>query len=252
MGKRKDDIAVIDWHGYEGTSAVFPVCMKSPAVNGRSLRAQMLAAKERIDELVIVLCDSLDRHNMEHLTDAKAHCIKAGDIWLEANLPVVKEYFPSVQLLRWESDIRTHDSFMGRLKQVQNLYNKSEAVCELRDAMSFYYLHSKRKRFESDYKNGLAKTFDIDAALKSSADYLDEEFAGDMVYYDLTGGLPHIYWGLYVDDHDIFNRESGMNMAFPKTLPVSSQRHGASYAASKLPNTQELKPSIPSEERKAA
>lgn len=252
MGKRKDDIAVIDWQGYQGTSAVFPVCMKSPAVNGRSLRAQMLAAKERIDELVIVLCDSLDRYNMAHLTDAKAHCIKAGDIWLEANLPVIKEYFSSVQLLRWENDIRTHAAFEGKLKQVQNLYEQSSAVRELRDAMSFYYLHSKRKRFESDYKNGLAKSFDIDAALKSSADYLDEEFAGDMVYYDLTGGLPHIYWGLFVDDHEIFSRASGMNMAFPQTLAVSSQRHGLSCAASKLPNTKELKPSILTELPQAA
>lgn len=252
MGKRKDDIAIIDWRGYEGASAVFPVCMKSPAVNGRSLRAQMLAAKDRVDELVIVLCDSLDRHNMAHLADAKNHCIESGNVWLEANLPVVKEYFPSVQLLRWESDIRTHSTFEGRLTQVKNLYEKSAAVQELRDAMSFYYLYSKRKRFETDYKNGLASFFDMDAALQSSADYLDEEFAGDMVYYDLTGGMPHIYWGLYVDDHDIFSRESGTNMNFPQTLPVSSERHGASYAASKLPNTRDLAPSIYDGERKAA
>lgn len=212
----------------------------------------MLAAKEHINELVIVLCDSLDRHNMAHLSDAKTHCIEAGNVWVEANLPVIKEYFSSIQILRWEDDIRNHSTFDKRLSQVRDLCDRSPAILEMRDAMSFYYLHSKRKRFESDYKNGLVKTFDIDAALKSSADYLEEEFAGDMVYYDLTGGLPHIYWGLYIDDNEIFSRTSGMDMAFPKTLPVSSQRHGTSYPASKLPNIQKMKPSMLSELRRAA
>ncbi len=244
MGNRKDDIATINWQNYQGTSAVFPVCMKSPAVNGRSLRAQMITAKERISDLVIVLCDSLDRHNMSHIENAKSHCMQLGDIWLGGNLNTVKEYFPNVEVLRWENDIRSHATFETRLKQVQDLYNQSPAVRELRDAMSLYYLHSKKKRFESDYKNGMAIDFDINAALQSSADYLDEEFAGDMVYHDLTGGMAHIYWGLYVDDYAIFSRESGRNMPFPQTLPVISERHGPSYAASMLPKTQETKPSI--------
>ncbi len=244
MGKRRDDVAVINWRDYHGRSAVFPVCMKSPAVNGRSLRAQMSAARQRIDHLIIVLCDSLDRHNMFHLSDAKAHCMEAGDIWLAANMPVVKEYFPTVEVIRWEYDIRTHSSFEGYLKKVQDLYFQSAEVRELRDTMSLYYLRSKMLRFEADYKNGLAKTFDIDLALQSSADYLDEEFAGDMVYHEITNGLPHIYWGLYVDDHDIFNRASGRALPFPMTLPVVSQRHGRSLAASELPNSEAMRSAV--------
>jgi hypothetical protein len=241
MGKRVDDVAVIDWCGYMGREAVFPVCMKSPAVNGRPLSAQLSAAKQRVENLVLVICDSLDRHNAMNIANAADHCIAQGDVWLEANINAIKDFFPKVEVLRWEKDIRSHAAFDGHLKDVRDLYRNSPAVKELRDAMSLYYLGSKKRRFEADWKRGVATNFNWQQALQSSSDYLDEEFAGDMVYHKLTGGIPHIYWGLYVDDHNIFSRESGKNLAFPETLPVTSLRHGPSLAASALKYDELLK-----------
>ncbi len=234
MGKRADDVAVIDWCGYEGNAALFPVCMKSPAVNGRSLKAQLSVARQRIERLTLVICDSLDRHNVSHIANATEHCMHQADAWLDFNLPVVREYFPSAEVIRWEYDIRRHPAFESRLETVKGLYDRSEAYRNLRDSMSLYYLHSKQRRFEQQWLRGEALRFDKEAALKGSADYLDEEFAGDMIYYEMTGGQPHIYWGLYVDDHDIFSRESGTSLPFPQTLPVRSQRHGPSIKASML------------------
>ncbi len=237
MGKRVDDLATIDWQGYAGKEAVFPVCMKSPAVNGRRLKAQLVAAKDKIDNLILVICDSLDRHNVAGIVNAQDHCIAQGDEWLESNLPVVRDFFPNVQVLRWEKDIKSHPKFYEYLYVVTELYKKSAAIKRLRDSMSLYYLISKKKRFDEDWNRGVAGKFNLNLALKSSADYLDEEFAGDMVYYEMTGGIPHIYWGLYVDDYKIFARESGLNLGFPQTLSVSSKRLGASFAASELPYT---------------
>ncbi len=235
MGRRLDDIATIDWKGYVGTQAVLPVCMKSPAVNGRRLKAQLISAAERLDNLIIVVCDSLDRHNYTHLANAKDNCISQGDEWLSINLPFVKEYFPKVDILRWEKDIRSHHKFSYYLQAVEDIYNQSQSVRQLQDSMSLYYLVSKKKRFDADWARGVATKFDTTSALKSSFDYLTEEFAGDMVYHKLTGGIPHIYWGLYVDDHEIFQRESKLDLGFPQTLPVTSRRLGPSVAASELP-----------------
>ncbi|MEM9469983.1 MAG: hypothetical protein AAF988_07450 [Pseudomonadota bacterium] len=234
MGNRPNDIATIDWRGFEGTEAVFPVCMKSPAVNGRPLRAQIAAASMKVNNLIVVICDSLNRFNAPNVANGKDQSIDLGTSWLEGNIDTIREFFPDVEVLRWERDIRSHPSFSVRLEEVKKLYDTSEAIQTLRDSMSAYYLRSKFTSFERDYERGLATSFNIDNAVQSSADYLDEEFAGDMVYHEITGGLPHIYWGLYVDDHSIFTRESGQDMGFPMTLPVTSKRHGPSLPASSI------------------
>lgn len=234
MGNRPNDIATIDWRGYTGNKAVFPVCMKSPTVNGRPLRAQMAAASMQIDDLTVVICDSLNRFNMSDLANEANHSVELGIQWLNANIDTIREFFPDVKILRWEEDIRAHPSFEHRLAEVKELYNTSPAIRRLRDSMSAYYLKSKYNNFERNRQRGLAVDFNVDAAVQSSSDYLDEEFAGDMVYHELTGGVPHIYHGLYVDDHNIFSRESGTDMAFPMTLPVTGKRHGPSLAASDI------------------
>lgn len=202
-------------------------------MHGRSLTAQLQAARERIDTLVLIVCDSLDRHNFS-AQDPLLHAVQYGTDWLDANLGTVKEFFPSANVLRWESDIRTHPSFDRNLSIVKELYTSSEEVRHLRDTLSLYYLQSKFKRYQDDVKRGFLPSFDMGEALKSCGEYLDEEFAGDMVYYEICGGVPHIYWGLYVDDENIFSRASGSDLPFPQTLPVTINRNGSSIAASSL------------------
>lgn len=238
MARYRKVTAEIDWKGYSGDTAIFPVCMRSPAVHGRSLTAQLQAGRERIDNLVLIVCDSLDRHNFS-VQQPLQHAVQYGTDWLDANLVTVKQFFPSVDVLRWESDIRTHSSFDRNLSIVKDLYASSKDVRYLRDSLSLYYLQSKIKRYRDDVKRGFSLSFDMEEALKSCGEYLDEEFAGDMVYYEICGGVPHIYWGLYVDDENIFSLASGFDLPFPQTLPVEINRHGPSIAASSL-NVDEL------------
>ncbi|NCC23186.1 MAG: hypothetical protein EOM26_12125 [Alphaproteobacteria bacterium] len=233
MARFRKITAEIDWKGYEGNAAIFPVCMRSPAVHGRSLSAQLQAASDKVENLIMIVCDSLDRHNFS-VSDPLQCAIQYGSDWLDANLQTVREYFPSVEVLRWETDIRPHPSFEKNLAVVKSLYASSSEVKRLRDALSLYYLQSKYKRYEDDVRRGFKVEFDIDGALESCGQYLDEEFAGDMVYYEICHGLPHIYWGLYVDDEFIFSKASGRSLPFPQTLPVELNRHGPSVAASSL------------------
>ena len=101
--------------------------------------------------------------------------------------------------------------------------------------MSLYYLVSKKKRFDADWVRGVATNFDITSAFKSSFDYLTEEFAEDMVYHKLTDGIPHIYWGLYVDDHEVFQRESGQLWSFFFQLGLARAESLANSAGGILP-----------------
>ncbi len=235
MGRNSNDIAEIEWLGYTGKKAVFPVCMRSPAVRGRSLIAQMQAAAENLDHLCLLICDSLDRHNMRGMDDAKTASIDLADTWLDGNLERIKPYFETVEVIRWEKDIRSHPLFDERVRQLYGLRESSPAYRDLVHALSSYYLDSKKRRFEADRMRGLVTSFDSNEAYESSRAYLEEEFAGNMVCHDLTAGLPHIYHGLYIDDVDLFVRESAcLDLAYPKTLPVVTKRLGSSLAASSL------------------
>ncbi len=242
MGRRSKDTAIIDWKDFDGNAAIFPVCMRSPSVRGSSLTAQLDAATKYIDKMVVVMCDSLDRHNAVGVENATEYCIELADVWLESNYSEFTSRFKSVEVLRWENDIRNHSTFKNRLDGVLELGETSDTYASMRDAMSLYYLNSKKRRFEAERKRGLAIYFDSDAAYDSSRAYLEEEFAGDMVYHELTGGIPNIYWGLYVDDYNIFQRETGRaDMAFQDTLSVTTQRYGVSIKASDLLKTPEIR-----------
>lgn len=248
MSKRAKDRASIDWQDFSGNEAIFPVCMRSPSVRGSSLTSQLDAATKHVDKIVVVMCDSLDRHNALGVKNAAEYCIELADSWLQANHKEFTSRFKSVEVLRWEKDIRSHSTFQDRLDAVVALGRNESEYIAMRDAMSNYYLESKKRRFETDRQRGLASYFDSDAAFNSSKAYLEEEFAGDMVYHELTGGIPNIYWGLYVDDFNIFKRLSkNPQMAFPDTLGVTTQRYGRSVKASELSSshmTRNLHPKV--------
>jgi hypothetical protein len=239
MSRFREINAHIDWFGFDGEAVIMPICMRSPAVNGRSLIAQLKALKEKeIKTLYLLLCDSLDRHNIIS-SDAHTLSLKAGEQWLDAYLDTIKIYFPNVMVVRWDHHIRSHPSFSAHLLLMRKLYKTSPEVRLLRDSLSNYYLEGKRRRYEDDYKRGLVTKFDEDLAFQCCSNYLEEEFAGNLVAHEICKGAPHVYWGLYVDDIDIFSRASGRNLTYPTTLPVHLNREGHSVSSSSL-YTQEL------------
>ena len=237
MGKRPDDIITVNWGSFKGDSVTIPVCMSSPVARGRSLRAQMEAIKPKIKKLRILICDSLDRHNRADPDGIdRAVCIMEGMEWKTKHQGIIQEFYPDVEFLTWERDILKHPSFQRYYDAIQKLCGESDNVEHLRTSMSMFFLQNRKRRFERDVERGKASgKFDFDKALQSSANYLIEELAGDMVYRELFGNVPYVYWGLYVDDIDIFTRESGQSLPFPETLPVASNRHGPSMKVSDLP-----------------
>ena len=238
MGKRPDDIITVDWGSFTGDAVTIPVCMSSPVARGRSLRGQMEAIKPHIKDLTILICDSLDRHNRQDPEGIdRTACIMEGIQWKIQHLLIIQEYYPDVKFITWENDILTSPSFSRNLDAIRRLCDQSGAVQELRTSMSMFFLENKRRRFARDLQRGkVSGCFDFGSALHSSTAYLEEELAGDMAYQELSEGKPYVYWGLYVDQIDLFTKESGQLMAFPQTLPVCSTRHGPSVRVSGLPH----------------
>jgi len=220
MGKRRYKVS-IDWCGFEGDRAVLPICVRSAAVQGRKFEETLKIMRPKIRHLHVMICDSLDRYNLEHLTDDpyKESLIRAND-WLETHLSMIEDYFPSHDVTHWNT-ISAHPSFKGTLRKIYELYENSEEVRTLIDGMSDFYLVQKERRF---YEQGCF-IFNAQEERRRSTAYLLEEMAGNIVaYHEFFDGAPEIYWGLYISDPTIFSRAAGpdeqMSLTFPMTCPI--------------------------------
>jgi hypothetical protein len=208
--------AHINWDGYTGGGVILPVCPRSPAIRRRNLVASLEALRERTDRIRLVLCDTLDRHNLSG-TDTEREARRAGDQWLQSCLPDIRRFFPSVDqplnLFRWD-DVRKDPSFAQRHDVLITMYRSSEAVRMVIERIAGQYL---KKRDAHLKKYGLS--FDRDREMARSAVYLIEEFAGTAVYNAWFSGTPEAYWGVYVGNTQIFNQLNTVDKTVDLTLP---------------------------------
>lgn len=206
--------AEIDWDGFKGHGIILPICARSQGVRGRNFTATLDALKGRVDTLHLVLCDALDRHNLNG--DASLAVAKA-DAWLDENLDHMRGF--KIDIKRW-ADVMADPSFAARHDTMKRLYDGAPPVRAAIDRISSYYVQSKRERLE---KAGLP--FNEAIERQAAAAYLVEEFAGTAVYKDWHPGLPEAYWGVYVGDVGIFNKHNHINPAVDLSLPRTLAIH---------------------------
>ena len=228
---RKRYVAHIEFGKYSGDSVIVPVCPRSPGVRGRNFEATVKALAERIDHVHLLICDTLDRHNLDSDTpelDAKRN----GDRWLEENLPVLEKYIQSYDLKRWD-DVRNDPAYKDKLDTLKQLYLESDDVKTAIDNVASYYLVAKEERCAK--KN---EPFEREKEESRSVGYLIEEFAGTATYNNWYN-LPEAYWGIYVSSPDIFNMlntvDQTVDLSLPQTIPVKLNRIGASKAGEAAP-----------------
>lgn len=207
--------ANIRWDGFEGSEIILPICARSQGVRGRNFTATLNAMEGRIKTLHFLMCDTLDRHN---LNGNAPLAIQAADDWLLKNMKHVEGRF-EWDLKRWE-DVQADPSFDARHGVMKRLYAESAPVRTAIDRISSYYVESKRSRFE---QAGLP--FNYVQQQAAAADYLVEEFAGTSVYKDWYPGLPEAYWGVYVGDVQIFNKNNHVDRAVDLSLPKTLEIH---------------------------
>jgi len=219
MGKRNYRVE-IDWSDFEGTHAVLPICVRSPAVQLRKFEETIKAIAPRVQHLHVMICDALDRYNLgDDATDPYAESLHRADVWMETHMHYIEKHIPSWDLTRWDT-IAADPTYSERLQKVNELYEKNEEVRTLIDSMTdFYVVQKAARRGEQGFM------FDEAKERKNSTAYLLEEMAGNIVArYEFFNDAPELYWGLYVSDTEIFKRAAGpeykTGMIFPVTCPI--------------------------------
>lgn len=220
--------SAIDWNGFRGRDIILPVCPRSQGMRGRNFTASLDALATQVDHVHVVMCDALDRHNLNGDMDL---ALRNADMWMAANLPEIDKRF-TWDLRRWQ-DVQADESFAARHHVMKRLYAESLPVRAAIDRISSYYLESKAARAEKE-----KLPFNHVREQAAAAAYLVEEFAGTAVYKDWHPGLPEAYWGVYVGDVQMFNRHNhidpSVDLALPETLAIHVSRLPAPIVGEKM------------------
>lgn len=210
--------ANIGWKGYDGKRVIYPVCVRSPAQQGRNLTASFTALSERIKEIDLVLIDTLDRYNFDGDADL---CRQNGRDWLEKSMPLIERAFDVKSYTIWD-DVLSDPTYIRRKEKIINAYYSNATVRDMIDRNAMYFVHAKRARGE---------TFDEQKLFENSRDYMIEEYAGTAVYGQELGYLPEAYWGIYVGNQTFFADHTGdQSLVLPETLPISVSRLSPPFA----------------------
>lgn len=96
---------------------------------GEKFLATLEWARERFEEVIVCVNDTLQRFNLMHELNvgeafAYSKSMKEGQIWIEKNLPYK---YPDVKITRW-NDWTTSSAFTEQLKLFEKLYNLGDTV----------------------------------------------------------------------------------------------------------------------------
>jgi hypothetical protein len=215
----------INWKTFSGDSVIVPICVRSPNVQGRNFVSMLEAISERVKNVHVVMCDYLDRYNLN--MDAEL-AMKQSHDWKSEYLPEVKNIFPYYDLTDW-LEIMAHPTFDSRYDEIQKLYKFNSDVKSAVDINVDHYVFPKMERIIQE--QGWDADFNINEMNHTSRAYLLEEYAGTAIYKELVPSQTQVYWGVYIDDTDVFNRHSDTDLRLPTTLPVINNRLGNSIVS---------------------
>ena len=219
--------ARIDWNNFNEDEVILPICVRSPNVQGRNFTAMLDCVRHRVGKVHLVLCDYLDRHNL--CGDADLALMQSRQ-WQNQYLPEVFKRFNEVEISDWLA-VMKHPEFKKNFNEIHRLYKENEAVRNIVDINIGLYLRPKIQRLVNEIGWG----FNADELEETSRNYLLEEYAGTPIYKNVSPSKTQVYWGIYIEDPQAFNRYSKTDLSFPETLPVTNNRLGPSIASIKKP-----------------
>ena len=226
MSNARRVYASIDWRGFDGNEVLLPICPRSPNVQGRNLTKMLDAMTPRISSVHVIMCDYMDRYNLDGDGDK---ALAQSQAWQKQYLPEIRERFDKVELTDWLSIMRA-EGFAERLDTLSGLYDVNPEIRRVIDINVQIYLDAKVGRL-TEIGTG---DIDIAAITENSKRYLIEEYAGTALYKNFLKHPAEIYWGVYIDDLDVFQRHAHkVDLSLPVTLPVFNSRLGASLASIK-------------------
>jgi hypothetical protein len=216
--------ASIDWRHFHGNEVLLPICPRSPNVQGRNLTKMLDAMTPRISRVHVIMCDYMDRYNLDG-DGEKA--LAQSTAWQTQYLPEITARFGKVELTDWLSIMKA-DGFSERLATLTRLYDTNAQVRRAIDINVQIYLDARVGRLAE----GGTEDIDTAAIAENSKRYLIEEYAGTALYKYFVDNPAEVYWGIYINDLDVFQRHAkGVDLSLPLTLPVSNSRLGPSFAS---------------------
>lgn len=228
--------AKIDWNEFSGNEVILPICVRSPNVQGRNFTAMLDAVQKKVDSVCLVLCDFLDRHNLGGDADLAMH---QSEQWKNKCLPEVYKRFSKVSVYDW-LDVMNDPTFKDRHKEIRTLYRDNLTVRNIIDINVDYYVRPKMQRLVNEVGWG----FDADELEETSRNYLLEEYAGTPIYKNYSNSRSQVYWGIYIEDTEAFNRYSNIDLSFPITLPVNNNRIGKSVVSIRRETTAQIRVAV--------
>ena len=223
--------AKISWNNFSDTKVILPICVRSPNVQGRNFTAMLDGMIGKINHVEIVLCDYLDRYNLNH--DGKLAMEQSME-WQSQYLGEVFDRFETVNVTDWKK-IMADSSFDNRYRSICNLYETNPDVKKAIDINVDIYVEDKIKRIVKEQ----GWDYDPYQIELNSRHYLLEEYAGTAIYKNFVPSQTQIYWGVYIEDTQVFNRHSGLiDLGMPRTLPVKNNRLGDSVRSIAEPITE--------------
>ncbi|WP_027132568.1 hypothetical protein [Geminicoccus roseus] len=188
-------------------------------MHGKRFFSYMTAAATHYRHAHLVVCDTLDVHNMAPSPDLRAEALETaramGDRWLRKHFRQLHDAFEGrVTLTRWD-DVKADPTFQPRYEAACALYERSEAVRAWVDDVCGMYA-----RLAAQRQIGSGFVPDLDRLFRRSLAYMLEEIAGTAVYHGWYQS-PAVYPGPYFDDPYLFNREQpGIDLSVPAQCAV--------------------------------
>lgn len=223
--------ANISWYDFNDDKVILPICVRSPNVQGRNFTAMLDSMQGRINHVEIVLCDYLDRYNLNGDGDL---AMRQSEEWQSSYLDEVYQRFRTVNITDWK-EIMIDPSFDDRYRTICELYETNAEVKKAIDVNVDIYGQDKIKRIVKEQ----GWDYDPYEIELNSRYYLLEEYAGTAIYKNFVPTQTQIYWGVYIEDTHVFDRHSGhIDLVMPRTLPVKNNRLGSSIRSIATPVTE--------------
>lgn len=229
-----EKLSIIIPDGTKGDKCIMPVCKCIDGMHGNRFKALVEETSKHFDKVHLVICDSLDAHNLAEKGDnlwneAIEVSIQSANRWIRKHLHFIEKFFgEEFEVTRWD-DLKTDSEFDARYKLVQKLYDENEDIKDYIHQICRTYVDMSAERI---YKQGHIPN--KEKMMRKSINYTLEEVAGTATYNEWFKS-PVIYLGAYFEDPEIFNRKNNIdpsvNLRIPKWCRVKTETNKLSVAA---------------------
>lgn len=217
-------------NGMKRDVCIIPVCKCIDGMHGKKFKALMETTARSFNKAHLVLCDSLDAHNMADKNsplweEALEASILSADRWMRKHFDIVEEAFGNnITVTRW-NDLRTDAQFEARYTLVRDLYETNSDIRDyIHDICSNYVELSAERQYQQGF------IADREKMMRRSIEYTLEEIAGTATYNEWFQA-PVIYLGAYFEDPEFFNQNNDIAPAISLTLPEWCRVSGEVKAA---------------------